>query len=33
MPTCALKATEKLANWLMDSAMIADVTLSSSSPP
>src|SRR5664279_1201947 len=33
MPTCALKATEKLANWLIDSETIADVTLSSSSPP
>ena len=33
MPTCALKATEKLASWLMDSAMMAEVTLSISRPP
>ena len=33
IPTCALNATEKLASWLIDSAITADVTLSISSPP
>ena len=33
MPTCALKATEKLASLLMDSAISAEVTLSISRPP
>src|SRR5471030_1247371 len=33
IPTCALKATEKLASWLIDSAIIAEVALSISSTP
>ena len=33
MPTCALKATEKLASWRCDSAIMAEVTLSISRPP
>ena len=32
IPTWALKATEKLASWLTDSATTAEVTLSSSRP-